>query len=78
MPLNVKAGFTECLPNYSHFGAEGIFRTKCDFLQVLDLLIFRQMARLLTPMQLPFSPYFAHSTENVDIKRDNIREFGEF
>ena len=24
------------------FGAGWIFRTKCDFLQVLDLLIFRQ------------------------------------
>jgi hypothetical protein len=29
-------------PNYSHFGDERIFRTKCDFLQVLDLHIFRQ------------------------------------
>ena len=35
-----------------------IFRTKCDFLQVLDLHIFRQVARLLTPVPLPFSPYF--------------------
>ena len=35
-----------------------IFRTKCDFLQVLDLLIFRQVARLLTPVPLPFSPFF--------------------
>ena len=43
-------------PNYSHFGAERIFRTKCDFLQVLDLLIFRQVARLLMPVPLPFSP----------------------
>ena len=35
-----------------------IFRTKCDFLQVLDLHIFRQVARLLTPVPLPFSPFF--------------------
>ena len=27
---------------YHLFVAEWIFRTKCDFLQVLDLLIFRQ------------------------------------
>ena len=33
-----------------------IFRTKCDFLQVLDLHIFRQVARLLMPVPLPFSP----------------------
>ena len=25
------------------FGSGWIFRTKCDFLQVLDLLIFRQL-----------------------------------
>jgi hypothetical protein len=28
---------------YHLFVAEWIFRTKCDFLQVLDLLIFRQI-----------------------------------
>ena len=41
------------------FVAEWIFRTKCDFLQVLDLLIFRQKQ----PGHwgrgcLPFSPNF--------------------
>ena len=35
-----------------------IFCTKCDFLQVLDLHIFRQVARLLMPVPLPFSPCF--------------------
>ena len=69
-------------PNYSHFGAERIFRTKCDFLQVLDLLIFRQVARLLMPVPLPFSPYFAHRKHGKHrkgaVKRDKIREFGEF
>ena len=34
-----------------------IFCTKCNFLQVLDLHIFRQLARLLMPVPLPFSPY---------------------
>jgi hypothetical protein len=38
------------------FVSELIFRTKCDFLQVLDLHIFRQLARLLMPVPLPFSP----------------------
>ena len=36
-----------------------IFCTKCIFLQVLDLLIFRQLARLLKPIvSNPFSPSY--------------------
>ncbi len=40
-----------------------IFRTKCDFLQVLDLHIFRQVARLLMPVPLPFSPSYTAKIE---------------
>ena len=45
-------------PNGLTIWTRFIFRTKCDFLQVLDLHIFRQVARLLTPVPLPFSPFF--------------------
>ncbi len=38
-----------------------IFRTKCDFLLPLRQHIFRQQARLLTPVPLPFSPSFDNS-----------------
>jgi hypothetical protein len=31
---------------------------RSNFLQVLNLLIFRQLARLLMPVPLPFSPSF--------------------
>ena len=46
-------------PNYSHLGAERIFRTKCDFLQVLDLHIFRIERRAIEAHVFnPFSPSF--------------------
>ncbi len=37
---------------YQSFVAEGIFRTKCDFLQVLDLLIFRIERRAIEAQRL--------------------------
>ena len=42
LPENVLPQWQQKIALQKIYGSEWIFRTKCDFLQVLDLLIFRQ------------------------------------
>ena len=59
-------------PNYRHFGGERIFRTKCDFLQVLELHILRIERRAIEAQRLQsiftfFSKFYIEATSRLSV-----------